>query len=55
MCIIPLIIIAYLRLETAAFLSVLYHNALGVVVMSVCLAVYIGAYFWGERIVNIRV
>ena len=55
MCVIPLIIIAYLRLETAEFLSVLYHNPFGIVIMSICLAVYIAAYFMGERIVDIRV
>lgn len=55
MSIIPLVIIGYLRLETAEFLSILYHNAIGVFVMSVCLAVYIGAYILGERIVDIKV
>ena len=55
MCVIPLMIIAYLRIETAAFLSVLYHNPLGILVMSVCLCVYVFAYFLGERIVDIRV
>lgn len=55
MCIIPLVIIAYLRIEAAGFLSVLYHNPLGEIVMSICLAAYTAAYFWGERIVDIKV
>lgn len=55
MCVIPLVIIAYLRLETAEFLSVLYHNPFGMLIMSICLAVYAGAYILGERIVDISV
>lgn len=55
MSIIPLVIIGYMRLETAEFLSILYHNVIGVFVMSTCLAAYIGAYFLGERIVDIQV
>ena len=55
MCVIPLVIIAYLRLETAEFLSVLYHNPFGMFIMSICLAVYAGAYILGERIVDISV
>ncbi len=55
MSIIPLVIIAYLRIEAASFLNVLYHNLFGILVMSICLAAYIGAYFWGERIVDIHV
>ena len=55
MSVIPLLIIGYLRIETAEFLSVLYHNVVGVFVMTVCLCAYIGAYFLGERIVDIKV
>ncbi len=55
MCVIPLFIIGYLRLETADFLSVLYHNPLGIFIMCICLFVYILACFLGERIVDIRV
>ncbi len=55
MCVIPLLIIAYLRLEAAGFMGVLYHNVLGITVMSICLIVYVAAYFMGERIVRITV
>lgn len=55
MCVIPLLIIAYLRLEADRFMGVLYHNPLGITVMSICLIVYVAAYFMGERIVRITV
>ena len=55
MCIIPPGIIAYLRLSSAGFIRVLYHNSLGIVVMSVCLLVYVFAIWLSERIGDIRV
>ena len=55
MCVIPLGIILYLRIEAAGFMSVLYHNPAGMIIMGACLLVFVLAYFWGERIADIRV
>ena len=55
MSIIPFGIIGYMRFSFPEFMGMLYTNALGVGVMSVCLAIYAGAYCLGEKIVNIEV
>lgn len=55
MCIIPLVIILYLRLETRDFISVLYHNPFGITVMSVCLLIYIASIFLSQKITDIEV
>ncbi len=47
--------ILYMKLTSPGFLDVLYHNAAGVLVMTLCLAVY-GTGFWmGRKIVRISV
>ncbi len=55
MCIIPPGILLYLRFSSGSFISVLYHNAFGITVMTICLAVYIAAICMSERIGDIRV
>lgn len=55
MSLMPACIIVYLRLTFSGFIEQLYGNFIGVVVMSICLAAYIGAYFLGERIISIEV
>lgn len=55
MCIIPLVIMIYLKLQAGDFINVLYHNALGITVMSACLIVYIISYLMAEKVVNIEV
>lgn len=55
MSVIPFAIIAYMKLSFPEFMEVLYGNALGIGVMSICLTVYAGAYCLGEKIVNIEV
>lgn len=52
MCIIPLGIILYLRIGASALISQLYGNALGIVVMTLCLVVYGGCYFYGKRLLE---
>lgn len=52
---IPFGMIAYMKVSFPEFMGVLYGNPLGIGVMSVCLAVYFGAYMLGQRIVNIEV
>lgn len=55
MSLIPILILAYIRLTSPEFLSAMYGNATGVTVMSCCFAVYVAAYLWGRKIVRIEV
>ncbi len=55
MGLIPLMIILYLRMSTGGFMEVLYHNRLGVAVMSISLFVYLFSYILAERIAAIEV
>lgn len=55
MSVIPLFMLAYVKLTSPGFLDSLYHNLVGSVVMTVCFGIYLLAYFWGRRIMHIRV
>ena len=55
MSLMPIGIIFYMRLTSPGFLDVLYGNALGFCVMSVCLGVYALSWWLGRRIVDIEV
>ena len=55
MCLMPFGIIMYLRLTNKSYISGLYGNFAGVVVMSVALLLIYAAYIWGSRLVKIEV
>lgn len=55
MSLIPLLILAYVKLTSPEFIASMYGNPVGVIVMGTCLFVYVLAYFWGKRIVQIEV
>lgn len=55
MSLIPIAMICYISMAFPDFLEIMYGNLLGIVVMSVCLIVYVFAYEWGKRIVEIEV
>lgn len=55
MNVVPLFILAFINLTSGEFLASLYHNAVGICMMTGCLAVYIATYLWSERIVAIEV
>ena len=55
MTMIPLGIIVYMKISFPEFMSVLYGSTVGVVVMSVCLLIYIGAWYLGKRMLEIEV
>lgn len=55
MSVVPIGIIFYMKLSFADFMSVLYGNLFGYCLMSICLAVYVGAFVWGMRIMEIEV
>lgn len=52
---IPLLILVYLTMTSPGFLDPLYHNLFGIVVMTVFLLVYLGAYLMIDKIVAIEV
>lgn len=51
---IPIILLAYLKYSSADFISVLYHNALGVVIMTVCLGIYFASILLARKITTIN-
>lgn len=55
MCLIPMGMVFYIRTAFSEFMAVLYGNAAGRVMMSVCLAVYAAAYYIGRKMIRIEV
>ena len=55
MCAVPFAIILYMKLTFREFLSILYGNTAGVIIMTICLIVYIAAYITGRKIIRIEV
>lgn len=55
MNIVPFGILLYISVTSKGFFDVLYHNLIGIILMTVCLAVYIGAVLLSRKIVNIEV
>lgn len=55
MGIMPFAIIAYLKFTSPEFITPLYGNILGVIIMSICLCVYLTADKLAKRIVNIEI
>ncbi len=52
---VPFLIIFYVGTTSKGFFDVLYHNLIGVIVMTVCLGFYLAAYLLSEKIVDIEV
>ena len=55
MNVVPFGILLYISATSKGFFDVLYHNPAGVLVMTVCLAVYMAAVLLSRKIVNIEV
>ena len=55
MSLMPAGIILYMRLTYPGFLDVLYHNIAGVCIMTICLILYLTAFFFGRRMVQIEI
>lgn len=55
MNVVPFGILLYISVTSKGFFDVLYHNPIGVAVMTVCLTVYIWAVSLSRKIVNIEV
>lgn len=52
---VPFLIILYVGSTSKGFFDVLYHNLIGIIVMTVCLGFYLAAYLLSQRIVDIEV
>lgn len=52
MSVIPIFIILYITITTPDFLDVMYASVLGKLIMTGCIAAYVMAYLWGERIIQ---
>ena len=55
MSVIPFIMILYMKMTFGEFLSVLYGTWTGCIVMSICLVLYLGAYRFGRRLLQIEI
>ena len=55
MSLVPFLILIYVNLASPGFLDVMYHSIPGVLVMSICLAIYFGSWLLGRKIVNIEI
>ena len=55
MNLVPFLIIFYVGGTSRGFFDVLYHNVIGIVIMTVCLGFYGAAYLLSRRIVEIEV
>lgn len=52
---VPFMILIYVGAASPGFLDVMYHNPSGICIMSLCLAMYVAAFLWGKKIVEIEV
>lgn len=52
MCVMPVGILLYITLASPEFLAGSYHNAAGILVMTICLGVYTLAVWLGKRIIR---
>lgn len=55
MNVVPFGILLYIGVSSKGFFDVLYHNPVGVIIMTACLIVYIAAVFLSRKIVSIEV
>lgn len=54
MAVMPVIIMVYVKLTQPGFFDPMYHNIGGIVLMTVCLAIYICAIIMAYRIISIK-
>lgn len=52
---VPFVIIFYIDMTSKGFFDALYHNLIGIVVMTICLAVYLAAIMISGKLVEIEV
>lgn len=55
MSIMPFLIVLYIRLSNGSYMSVLYHNPMGIGVMAVCLILTLVTNMWAKKLIAIEV
>lgn len=55
MCVMPFAMVLYMKLTSPQYFDALYHNAFGVIFMSLCLLVILLSYLLGRYLVDIKV
>lgn len=55
MNIMPFLIMLYINMTSPGYFDDLYHTAWGILIMTICLTIYLGAYVLSIRIVSIEV
>ncbi|MCH5275600.1 MAG: type II secretion system F family protein [Lachnospiraceae bacterium] len=50
MDVVPFLLVGYIGISTPGFFDVLYHNLMGICIMSVCMLLYLAAFFLAEYI-----
>jgi len=55
MSVVPMGILIYMGISSPGFLDGMYHNLAGIAIMTGCLGVYLGAWYWGRKLVDIRI
>ena len=53
MSIIPFFILFYMDVTSKGYFNVLYHNPVGILIMTICLGIYITAFLMSEKITEI--
>lgn len=54
MCVIPFFILLYMDVTSKGYFDVLYHNILGIMIMTVCMSIYIFAYLLAQKVTEIK-
>ena len=55
MSVMPMAIILFVNVSSPGFLEPMYHNAVGIVIMTVCLGLYLLALYLADKILGIEI
>ncbi len=55
MCIMPFAILLFVGRASGGYFTPLYHNPKGVFIMTICLAVYMLGFGWGEKLTEVSI
>lgn len=54
MCVIPFFILVYMDITSDGYFDILYHNMIGIFIMTICMVVYILAYVLAEKVTRVK-
>ena len=54
MTLVPFLLFGYMQISSKGFFDILYHNAAGIMVMTICLVLYLAACVLGDKLMDIR-